>query len=182
VDNVESVVASDLSNKTKDPLEKKACTIVIRDEIMLLLETYHNVIVSGYSQEDLVQACQTVTRVIPKLTEDTRCYCSKFYLSLSNVYMQLRRMITISDEEMDCCCVLSSAPCLEADDNAESEVASDLSSEPEDPLEKKTFAIIVKVESMLLLETYQSIIVSGYSCNESVTGLLDHHQNHPQAH
>ncbi len=63
-----------------------------------------------------------------------------------------------------------------------SEVASDLSSEPEDPLEKKTFAIIVKVENMLLLETYQSVIVSGYSRNESVTGLLDHHQNHPQVH
>jgi hypothetical protein len=38
---------------------------------MQLLEAYHSIIVLGYSRDDLVQGCQTITRVIAELAEDT---------------------------------------------------------------------------------------------------------------
>jgi hypothetical protein len=53
---------------------------------------------SGFSCNNLAQACQNITGVITELTEDTRHDHSVIQLSLSSEQMQL--MIAVSDEEM----------------------------------------------------------------------------------
>jgi hypothetical protein len=52
--------------------------IVVRDKSIQLLEVYHNIIVSGCSCDDLVQASQTINGIITELTEDTGCDHSNF--------------------------------------------------------------------------------------------------------